>query len=237
MRSFFFLIENWILSMRDCALSTPSPSASSTRNTKSWTTKYHLIQHLPVSEVNEVLRKTSVARVCICVSVCLVSDVCVEASKRKVLKPNAGRSSYKQGKQKLRIMPEKLLISHSLDLLWASFFKWLPTAPQSGHCFTPSSQSCLMSVRSYWKLDVRHNVFTMTAVITWLFLVRREQLTGSSVDTVFPLQIYSMGICIDNILSLSFVAGEEKGRCFTIEYVMPTNVQMTSESTVSVLSK
>ncbi|KAM3865024.1 voltage-dependent calcium channel gamma-5 subunit isoform 1-T1 [Diretmus argenteus] len=28
---------------------------------------------------------------------------------------------------------------------------------------------------------------------------------------------------------------EEKGRCFTIEYVMPTNVQMTSESTVSVL--
>ncbi|XP_053189767.1 voltage-dependent calcium channel gamma-5 subunit isoform X1 [Scomber japonicus] len=29
--------------------------------------------------------------------------------------------------------------------------------------------------------------------------------------------------------------GEEKGRCFTIEYVMPTNVQMTSESTVSVL--
>ncbi|XP_076027290.1 voltage-dependent calcium channel gamma-5 subunit isoform X1 [Genypterus blacodes] len=29
--------------------------------------------------------------------------------------------------------------------------------------------------------------------------------------------------------------GEEKGRCFTIEYVMPTHVQMTSESTVSVL--
>ncbi|XP_006787582.1 voltage-dependent calcium channel gamma-5 subunit isoform X1 [Archocentrus centrarchus] len=29
--------------------------------------------------------------------------------------------------------------------------------------------------------------------------------------------------------------GEENGRCFTIEYVMPTNVQMTSESTVSVL--
>ncbi|XP_013872082.1 voltage-dependent calcium channel gamma-5 subunit isoform X3 [Austrofundulus limnaeus] len=30
--------------------------------------------------------------------------------------------------------------------------------------------------------------------------------------------------------------GEEKGRCFTIEYVMPTTVHMTSESTVSVLS-
>ncbi|XP_045065301.1 voltage-dependent calcium channel gamma-5 subunit-like isoform X1 [Coregonus clupeaformis] len=29
--------------------------------------------------------------------------------------------------------------------------------------------------------------------------------------------------------------GDEKGRCFTIEYVMPTNVQLTSESTVSVL--
>ncbi|KAJ3614637.1 hypothetical protein NHX12_018208 [Muraenolepis orangiensis] len=32
-----------------------------------------------------------------------------------------------------------------------------------------------------------------------------------------------------------FVAGEEKGRCFTIEYVMPTTIQMTSESTTSVL--
>ncbi|XP_048056042.1 calcium channel, voltage-dependent, gamma subunit 5a isoform X1 [Megalobrama amblycephala] len=30
-------------------------------------------------------------------------------------------------------------------------------------------------------------------------------------------------------------SGEEKGRCFTIEYVMPMNVQMTSESTASVL--
>uniref|UniRef100_A0A673L106 Voltage-dependent calcium channel gamma-5 subunit-like n=1 Tax=Sinocyclocheilus rhinocerous TaxID=307959 RepID=A0A673L106_9TELE len=34
-----------------------------------------------------------------------------------------------------------------------------------------------------------------------------------------------------------FLAGEEKGRCFTIEYVMPMNVQMTSESTASVLSE
>ncbi|TSK62606.1 Voltage-dependent calcium channel gamma-5 subunit [Bagarius yarrelli] len=33
-----------------------------------------------------------------------------------------------------------------------------------------------------------------------------------------------------------FLAGIEKGRCFTIEYVMPMNIQMTSESTVSVLS-
>ncbi|MEQ2231632.1 Voltage-dependent calcium channel gamma-5 subunit [Ilyodon furcidens] len=33
-----------------------------------------------------------------------------------------------------------------------------------------------------------------------------------------------------------FLAGDEKGRCFTIEYVMPTNVQITSESTVSVLN-
>ncbi|XP_055079496.1 voltage-dependent calcium channel gamma-5 subunit isoform X1 [Periophthalmus magnuspinnatus] len=30
-------------------------------------------------------------------------------------------------------------------------------------------------------------------------------------------------------------SGEEKGRCFTIEYIMPMNVQMTSESTVNVL--
>ncbi|XP_062388111.1 voltage-dependent calcium channel gamma-5 subunit-like [Sardina pilchardus] len=32
-----------------------------------------------------------------------------------------------------------------------------------------------------------------------------------------------------------FMAGEEVGRCFTIEYIMPMNVQLTSESTVSVL--
>ncbi|XP_077184509.1 voltage-dependent calcium channel gamma-5 subunit isoform X3 [Paroedura picta] len=33
-----------------------------------------------------------------------------------------------------------------------------------------------------------------------------------------------------------FLAGEEHGRCFTIEYIMPMNVQLTSESTVNVLS-
>lgn len=32
-------------------------------------------------------------------------------------------------------------------------------------------------------------------------------------------------------------AGEERGRCFTIEYVMPMNIQLTSESTINVLSK
>ncbi|CAL8282521.1 unnamed protein product [Boreogadus saida] len=32
-----------------------------------------------------------------------------------------------------------------------------------------------------------------------------------------------------------FLAGEEAGRCFTIEYIMPMNVQLTSESTVNVL--
>ncbi|XP_062338192.1 voltage-dependent calcium channel gamma-5 subunit [Osmerus eperlanus] len=32
-----------------------------------------------------------------------------------------------------------------------------------------------------------------------------------------------------------FLAGEETGRCFTIEYIMPMNVQLTSESTVNVL--
>lgn len=31
--------------------------------------------------------------------------------------------------------------------------------------------------------------------------------------------------------------GEERGRCFTIEYVMPMNSQLTSESTVNVLSR
>lgn len=44
-------------------------------------------------------------------------------------------------------------------------------------------------------------------------------------------------ILLNNCFPLSLIPGDEKGRCFTIEYVMPTNVQMTSESTVSVLSK
>ncbi|XP_011366876.1 voltage-dependent calcium channel gamma-5 subunit [Pteropus vampyrus] len=34
---------------------------------------------------------------------------------------------------------------------------------------------------------------------------------------------------------MGMVAGEERGRCFTIEYVMPMNSQLTSESTVNVL--
>ncbi|KAF7698216.1 voltage-dependent calcium channel gamma-5 subunit [Silurus meridionalis] len=34
---------------------------------------------------------------------------------------------------------------------------------------------------------------------------------------------------------LCFLSGEEVGRCFTIEYLMPMTVQLTSESTVSVL--
>ncbi|NWW35640.1 CCG5 protein, partial [Panurus biarmicus] len=32
-----------------------------------------------------------------------------------------------------------------------------------------------------------------------------------------------------------FLAGRERGRCFTIEYVMPMNIQLTSESTINVL--
>ncbi|ETE68511.1 Voltage-dependent calcium channel gamma-5 subunit, partial [Ophiophagus hannah] len=35
---------------------------------------------------------------------------------------------------------------------------------------------------------------------------------------------------------ISPLSGEEHGRCFTIEYVMPMNVQLTSESTINVLS-
>lgn len=47
---------------------------------------------------------------------------------------------------------------------------------------------------------------------------------------------------LSHSLSLSLchfwsLLGEEMGHCFTIEYLMPTSVQLTSESTVSVLSK
>lgn len=57
-------------------------------------------------------------------------------------------------------------------------------------------------------------------------------------------QCFDILICM-LVLSLSllssacfwFLLGEEMGRCFTIEYLMPMSVQLTSESTVSVLSK
>ncbi|XP_061628358.1 voltage-dependent calcium channel gamma-5 subunit isoform X2 [Phyllopteryx taeniolatus] len=52
---------------------------------------------------------------------------------------------------------------------------------------------------------------------------------------IYPSGFYSSSSPISFYPVAPFRPREEKGRCFTIEYVMPTKVQMTSESTVSVL--
>ncbi|KFR13772.1 Voltage-dependent calcium channel gamma-5 subunit, partial [Opisthocomus hoazin] len=62
----------------------------------------------------------------------------------------------------------------------------------------------------------------------WLYL--EEGIVQPQNQTVeIKLSLHS------GLWRVCFLAGEERGRCFTIEYVMPMNVQLTSESTVNVL--
>ncbi|XP_077110808.1 voltage-dependent calcium channel gamma-5 subunit isoform X1 [Ranitomeya variabilis] len=62
----------------------------------------------------------------------------------------------------------------------------------------------------------------------WLYL-EEGVLLPQNQTTEIKMSLHS------GLWRVCFLAGEERGRCFTIEYVMPMNVQMTSESTVSVL--
>uniref|UniRef100_A0A4W2CFS4 Calcium voltage-gated channel auxiliary subunit gamma 5 n=3 Tax=Bos TaxID=9903 RepID=A0A4W2CFS4_BOBOX len=62
----------------------------------------------------------------------------------------------------------------------------------------------------------------------WLYLEEGVVLAqNQSTETRMSLHSGLWRVC--------FLAGEEQGRCFTIEYVMPASAQLTSESTVSVL--
>ncbi|KAJ1129512.1 hypothetical protein NDU88_007880 [Pleurodeles waltl] len=62
----------------------------------------------------------------------------------------------------------------------------------------------------------------------WLYLEEGVILPQNQ-STEIKMSLHS------GLWRVCFLAGEENGRCFTIEYVMPVNVQLTSESTVSVL--
>ncbi|XP_031425114.1 voltage-dependent calcium channel gamma-5 subunit [Clupea harengus] len=63
----------------------------------------------------------------------------------------------------------------------------------------------------------------------WLYLEKGVILPlNQSTDIRMSLHSGLWRVC--------FLAGEEMGRCFTIEYVMPMNVQLKTESTVSVLN-
>ncbi|KAB0406256.1 hypothetical protein E2I00_013592, partial [Balaenoptera physalus] len=62
----------------------------------------------------------------------------------------------------------------------------------------------------------------------WLYLEEGVVLPqNQSTETKMSLHSGLWRVC--------FLAGEERGRCFTIEYVMPVSPQLTSESTVNVL--
>ncbi|XP_032473182.1 voltage-dependent calcium channel gamma-5 subunit [Phocoena sinus] len=62
----------------------------------------------------------------------------------------------------------------------------------------------------------------------WLYLEEGVVLPqNQSTETKMSLHSGLWRVC--------FLAGEERGRCFTIEYVMPVSTQLASESTVNVL--
>ncbi|XP_063312206.1 voltage-dependent calcium channel gamma-5 subunit isoform X3 [Pelobates fuscus] len=71
----------------------------------------------------------------------------------------------------------------------------------------------------------------------WLYLEEGIILPQNQ-TTEIKMSLHSglWRVCFLAVTELSLTAGEEQGRCFTIEYVMPMNMQMTSESTISVLS-
>ncbi|EPY86446.1 voltage-dependent calcium channel gamma-5 subunit [Camelus ferus] len=62
----------------------------------------------------------------------------------------------------------------------------------------------------------------------WLYLEEGVVLPQNQ-STEIKMSLHS------GLWRVCFLAGEERGRCFTIEYVMPMNTQLTSESTVNVL--
>ncbi|KAG8505144.1 Voltage-dependent calcium channel gamma-5 subunit [Galemys pyrenaicus] len=62
----------------------------------------------------------------------------------------------------------------------------------------------------------------------WLYLEEGVILPQNQ-STEIKMSLHS------GLWRVCFLAGEERGRCFTIEYVMPMNTQLTSESTVNVL--
>uniref|UniRef100_A0A671M1T1 Calcium channel, voltage-dependent, gamma subunit 5a n=1 Tax=Sinocyclocheilus anshuiensis TaxID=1608454 RepID=A0A671M1T1_9TELE len=70
-------------------------------------------------------------------------------------------------------------------------------------------------------------------LLSSVFAVCSLGLLGIAVSTDYCTEI-RMSLH-SGLWRVCFLAGAEKGRCFTIEYVMPMNVQMTSESTASVL--
>ncbi|XP_069511147.1 voltage-dependent calcium channel gamma-5 subunit isoform X1 [Ambystoma mexicanum] len=108
---------------------------------------------------------------------------------------------------------------------------------QAFHSATPHPMLCGMSACSRKALTLLSSVFAVCglgllgiAVSTdyWLYLEEGVILPQNQ-STEIKMSLHS------GLWRVCFLAGEEHGRCFTIEYVMPVNVQLTSESTVSVL--
>ncbi|KAM8946504.1 voltage-dependent calcium channel gamma-5 subunit isoform 2-T2 [Pelodytes ibericus] len=112
-------------------------------------------------------------------------------------------------------------------------------------CTIPEPLLCGMGACSRKALTLLSSVFAVCglgllgiAVSTdyWLYLEEGIILPQNQ-STEIKMSLHSglWRVCFLAVREMSLIAGEEQGRCFTIEYVMPMNVQMTSESTISVL--
>lgn len=98
------------------------------------------------------------------------------------------------------------------------------------HCYLPDHPSCPLSCRDLGlSLSFCSRLPLRTSCLSFLdkthFVSPPLCHVSLSLSTFFP-----------KCLSL-FSSGEESGRCFTYSYIMPMNIQLTSESTVNVLSE
>ncbi|XP_024920330.1 voltage-dependent calcium channel gamma-5 subunit isoform X2 [Cynoglossus semilaevis] len=115
----------------------------------------------------------------------------------------------------------------------------------------PFTSSVIMSACSRKALTLLSSVFAISslgllgvAVSTdyWLYLeegVITPMNQSTDVKTSLHSGLWRVCFLVESVLthfSITLLSsGEESGRCFTIEYVMPISVQLTSESTVNLL--
>ncbi|KAG5853763.1 hypothetical protein ANANG_G00029800 [Anguilla anguilla] len=103
----------------------------------------------------------------------------------------------------------------------------------------PLLETCGMSICGRKALTLLSSVFAVCGLGLLGIAVSTDYWLYLEEGVILPLnQTAEIRMSLHSGLwRVCFLAGEETGRCFTIEYVMPMNVQMTSESTVSVLSE
>ncbi|KAL1006074.1 hypothetical protein UPYG_G00067510 [Umbra pygmaea] len=116
------------------------------------------------------------------------------------------------------------------------FLNLLREAPLSASG-APCCRGCGMTLCGRKALTLLSSVFAVCALGLLGIAVSTDYWLYLEEGVILPLnQSTEVRMSLHSGLwRVCFTAGEEMGRCFTIEYVMPTNVQLTSESTSSVL--